>query len=1399
MPHELLTGAARYGTREAAPPARTLLAILAETVARHPEAPALDDGVRQLDYFTLYAEITDLAERFGQAGVGRGDRVGVRIPSGSADLYIAILGVLAAGAAYVPVDVDDPEERARLVFGEAEVRAVIGEGLRIELHSTGGAPAATPEPGDDAWIIFTSGSTGTPKGVAVSHRSAAAFVDAEARIFLRNAPLGPGDRVLAGLSVAFDASCEEMWLAWRNGACLVPAPRSLVRSGVDLGPWLVEHRVTAVSTVPTLASLWPSEALDNVRLLIFGGEACPPELAERLAVDGREVWNTYGPTEATVVATAAPLTGEGPVRIGLPLDGWELAVIDAQGEPVAPGESGELVIAGVGLARYLDPEKDAAKYAPLPSVGWERAYRSGDLVRADPEGLVFLGRADEQIKLGGRRIELGEIDAALQALPGVAAAAAAVKGPVGAQVLIGYVVPSEPVPDTIRDLAPQVARARVARSAPAVTPEAQPGDLADSDDVAELDAVAESADIAESDESVEPIELTEPVGRTNDSNNLTKPLHPALSQDTLSHPTLSHEATRGPIPFDPVEARALLSAKLPAALVPRIAVVGSLPTRTSGKVDRNALPWPLPDAGSAAAAEDVVELTPQQETLAEHWAAVLGERPQSLAADFFDAGGGSLAAARFVSVLRAHHPTVTVRDVYDNPSFGALSERLAELTSVALASSALPRVETVVTPVPRWFQLAQTAAMMPLSVIGSVRWLTLLAAAADILAPSWAPHVAWGWIVAGFLLFGTPPGRILVTALGARALLRGLEPGQHPRGGGMHLRLWIAEQLALRTAVVSMVSGPWIPIYARALGARIGVDAVLHSPPPITGMLRLAEGAAIEPEVDLAGQWIDGGTVHVGEIRVGANASVGARSTLLPGARIGEHARIAPGSSVNGVVSGSEHWAGSPAERVGRLSKAERGVERAPYTRKWTTIYSATATVLGLLPLVAALPALALLSAFTGGSASALGAFDGALPGVLPAVVVFYLAFGLLVLGGVRALSIGMTAGEYPLHSLAAWRVWTTTQLMGMAKVWLYPLYASVATPAWLRLLGMKVGRDVELSTVLAVPAMTTVDNGAFLADDTMIAPYELSDGRLNVGTVRIGKRVFVGNSGMVGPGRKLPKGSLVGVLSAAPRKAKRNKSYLGMPPERLRRASQDTDSSLTYNPPRKLKALRAIVELCRIVPAACTAALLLFAAAAEIDLARGLGLVAATLLAGPVILGVGVLGAALATAAKWALVGRIRAEDQPLWSSFVWRNELADNFVELVGAPWFAESWLGTAPLNLWLRSLGSKIGRGVWCETYWLPEADLIVLGEGATVNRGCVVQTHLFHDRVMSMDVVTLHDGATLGPQCVILPAASIGTAATVGPASLVMRGEAVPPRTRWAGNPIAPWVDDEENDV
>ncbi len=435
----------QYLLRDLAPRPRTLWDIITTTAEIHPEAAALDDG-EIITYAELVHEAQLWATELHVNGVRRGDRIGIRMTSGKRDLYLAILSTLAAGAAYVPVDADDPEERAEMVFGEADIDGLFSDdGFRFlrksPRHAAEGVEAPRPE--DTAWIIFTSGSTGKPKGVAVSHRSAAAFVDAEASLFLidhPHGPLGPEDRVLAGLSVAFDASCEEMWLAWGHGGCLVPAPRSLVRSGMDLGPWLIRRDITVVSTVPTLAGLWPAEALDNIRLLIVGGEACSQELVDRLATEEREMWNTYGPTEATVVACAQRMIPGRAVSIGLPLNGWDLVVIDKQGQPVALGETGELVIGGVGLASYLDPQKDAEKYAPLESMGWQRAYRTGDHVRLEEDGLYFVGRVDDQVKIGGRRIELGEVDANVAALDNVYNSAVAVqKTPGGESVLVGYV------------------------------------------------------------------------------------------------------------------------------------------------------------------------------------------------------------------------------------------------------------------------------------------------------------------------------------------------------------------------------------------------------------------------------------------------------------------------------------------------------------------------------------------------------------------------------------------------------------------------------------------------------------------------------------------------------------------------------------------------------------------------------------------------------------------------------------------------------------------------------------------------------------------------------------------------------------------------------------------------
>ncbi len=1267
-------------------PVRTLWDIFEATANTSAESAAIDDPEGPMSYAELGRAVEACADELRTAGVRAGDRVGVRLPSGSCGLYIAIFGILRARAAYVPVDADDPEERAHLVFAEAGVvGAFTAEGYQgsVSLPDRAVEPdPSLPTPDDDAWVIFTSGSTGLPKGVAVSHRSAAAFVDAEAQLFLREEPLGPGDRVLAGLSVAFDASCEEMWLAWRSGACLVPAPRSVVRSGEDLGGWLVRHRITVVFTVPTLAALWPVEALEQVRLLIFGGEACPQELAARLVADGREVWNTYGPTEATVVATAALLDGVSPVSIGLPLAGWSVAVVGRDGSPVPREQVGELVIGGVGLARYLDAEKDSEKYAALPALAWPRAYHSGDLVSLDRDGLMFHGRADDQVKVGGRRIELGEVEAALTSLPGVEAATVAVRRTdAGVPLLVGYLV-----------------------------------------------------------------------------------------------------AGSG---FDRGAARQRLAERLPAPMVPMLAQVDQLPVRTSGKVDRDALPWPLPEITEALAL-----LEGDEAWLAAQWQAVLGGPVVDRHADFFDIGGGSLAAAQLVSRIRSRAPEFSVADIYDHPRLDAMATAIgsSEIDEDWRASFSRPR------PTPLGTRWAQTLLAGPLFIFSGTRWLVYLLTSSWLLRliPGFGflPSVD-GWIVlGGLIIFAAPFGRMAIAAAAARLLLAGVRPGDYPRGGAVHVRLWLAEQIAHQVDPVGLAGAPWVVFYARALGARIGKDVDLHTVPPVTGLLNIGDGAAVEPEVDLAGYWIDGDTVRIGAIRIGAHATVGARSTLAPGTRIDPGAEVAAGSAVFGRVRSGQLWAGSPAVRAGEPSSGWPD-HRPPARRRWLAAYGAASLALGLLPFLAIGTGAFVIAAAARGAADVKTAALRTLPWLIPAALLAGVVLVLTIVVTVRLLGIGLEPGTHPVRSRVGWQVWCTERLLDSARTLLFPLYASLATPVWLRLLGTKVGRDVEASTVVLLPAMTTIEDGAFLADDTMVGSYDLHDGWMRIGRVRIGKRAFLGNSGMAAGGHTVPRDGLVAVLSVAPVKAKAGSSWLGSPPVRLRRTTVAGDLERTYRPTNGLRWSRAVWEACRTFAVFTTCGIGLGVLLCLAGLVEGLGLGWTVMLSGLVMLAAGLVAAAVTTAVKWLLVGPIRAGEHPLWSSFVWRTEVADTFTEMVAGPWFANASVGTPALAPWLRTLGVKVGRGVWCDTYRLPEPDLVTLGDGATVNRGCVVQTHLFHDRIMSIDSISIEEGGTLGPHSIVLPGATVGAHATIGPASLVMRGESVPVGSRWSGNPIGPW--------
>src|SRR6266545_495660 len=434
---------------ESGPQPASLPAFFEASVDLGPDRPAVIVGDQHTTYAELEARANQLARYLLARGIGRGSRVAILLDR-SVDLYVAILGTLKSGAAYVPLDPGYPADRVGFVVEDAGVRAVLTTSERVSSYATKiptilldveapriqresptrpGPSEADVGPEDLCYIIYTSGSTGRPKGVAVEHRNITHWVQAARTVYGITAE----DRVYQGFSVAFDASLEEIWMAWANGAALVPATPEMSRAGPDLPKLLAAAGVTFLSTVPTLASMFTDD-IPSVRLLVFGGERCPDATAHRWCRPGRRVLNTYGPTEATVTATYAECRPGEPVTIGRAMPGYELYVLDESLQPVAAGEAGELCIGGPGLARgYLNRDDlTRQRFVPNP-IASDRAdvpriYRTGDLVRATESGdLQFLGRADDQVKIRGYRVELSEIEAQLMTVPGVRAAAVALR------------------------------------------------------------------------------------------------------------------------------------------------------------------------------------------------------------------------------------------------------------------------------------------------------------------------------------------------------------------------------------------------------------------------------------------------------------------------------------------------------------------------------------------------------------------------------------------------------------------------------------------------------------------------------------------------------------------------------------------------------------------------------------------------------------------------------------------------------------------------------------------------------------------------------------------------------------------------------------------------------------
>ncbi|MEY4000652.1 MAG: hypothetical protein RLZZ626_1007, partial [Actinomycetota bacterium] len=1004
----------------------TLVEIFEATCSKYPNAVAISTESESLTYRKLRRRAQRIAARLKKLGVGPGDRVLIQLETGTCSLYENILGVLWSGAAYVPIDFEDSAARAEYVAEQAAVVATINaEG--IALHKSGSGALSSVTPADDAWVMFTSGSTGKPKGVAIQHSAAANLVLAEKALFLKERPLTVHDNVAASLSPSFDASVEEIWLAWASGATLVPISRQVLTSGPDLAAHLSALEITAFSTLPSIARFLVGHEFDHLRLLILGGEALGEALAVSLARENLEVWNTYGPTETTVIATAALLSLQTPGTIGTPLAGVAVAVVNDDGALVSLGETGELVISGAGLGRYIDVNLDKEKFASLPRLGWNRAYFTGDYVQSTPYGLVFAGRVDDQVKIAGKRIDLNEIQEAALAVTGVTGAAA--------------------------------------------------------------------------------------LSRKSDEEEARVALVLTLS------PNARVEEVR----------RAVLDS-LPAGISPLFSVVDDLPRLPSGKVDRSAIRWP--------AEADIGEPSEDMTAIARRFAKVLRLRYVSGTADFFAEGGTSIKAAQLAVELRESYPSVTVADIYKSPTPEALQKSLEGRQSQPNNSNNTLRPSRV-------FGGLQVLVSCLVTAISGMFFVAITGAFLRMIASYDQGSSFWLFFPLFVLIF---PGLVRTLLAGGlvRAVTLGVRAGLYRRAGIVHFRLWLAERIVALFQVAELTGTPWIKLFARITGSTLEPGVSLETLPPVWGGLEVGRGTSIERDVHISGWACEADQIVVGANSIGENVRIGHRTCLQPGTKVTSNVEIESGALVDSDVANSGFYEGSPL-RHGQTKFWPR-VE-APVSGFWKKLRLLVPSLLQIMSLVQYAP-LVLVFVFFGPKVTDVAqiAFWFVQNGVFFAPMVLVtnaLLTGLLI----RIVSRRVREGHYGEDSAEGFCSWFVEKLIQRSREDSFWIYASSITPLWIRLLGGRVGRNCEISTLNGQVSLLELGDECFLADDASVSPRESKNGWVFLGRSSLGRRVFVGNSATLPAKSNVPDEVLLAVASAAPRMPVAGASYIGLPP----------------------------------------------------------------------------------------------------------------------------------------------------------------------------------------------------------------------------------------------------------
>ena len=1296
----------------------TLAELFRSTAQARPGATAIADD----DGSLTYQEVDRLTDRLAAALAARGAEagrfVGLWMPRGR-EVLLAQIAISKTGAAWLPFDADAPLERVVTCLNDLGAIGIVlpaAWAARAEgalacfpypdlMHvSDAPAPVSKARADDPAYVIYTSGSTGRPKGIVITHRNICHFLRAAALEY----GLGADDVMLSASSIAFDLSLEEIWLPYLVGAQLRVCSAEVLADPASLRDFIVTHQVTALDVVPTLLGLLEGP-LPSVRLIIVGGEACPEAIVRRYATPTCRLINSYGPSEATVVATATRLLPGQPITIGRPLANMSVYVVDENLQLVERGREGELLLGGPGIAAgYVGrPDLTAEKFIPNHLAAGEGdavLYRTGDAVVMTAAGeLLFRGRIDDQVKIRGFRVELGEIETRLGRQPGIAQAAVVVNAERGFDQLVGFVV-------------------------------------------------------------------LEPDG--------------SLQISAWKH---------------------ALAAQLPPYMLPSvIEVIDVLPRlAASGKIDRKALAKrPLADSG--APESDDVPQSATEAKLAALAKPLFPGQPIALDADFFlDLGGHSLLAAQFVSAARRDPQLagLALNQLYESRSLRALAARIdAEIA--APTSAEKPRDWVRTSSLRRfWCGLAQLAVMPLLLTMQAAPWLSIFITYALISDDDSTVAIDLGLV---FLAYAAVNLALAMLVLAAKWLVLGrTKPGRYPLWGTYFFRLWLTQRMLSLVHLKWMQNSPILPVYLRALGAKVGKDVLISDfDVGAIDLLSIGNDCSVGSKTVFANARIEGGWMYVGPISLGHGTALGSSCVLEGDVSVGDGSELADLTSLKSGsrVPAGELWDGAPGVKVGTTHQMTPPAvpHQSPIGRALRAfVYLFLLLTLPAISILPVVPAFRLMEWL-----------DSLLNPMIRVYYLWYMpflalsagagliAFTLLLIVACRWIVLPRVAeGRYPVTGNFYIRRWAVGLLTEAALDTLSSLFATLYMRAWYRMMGCKIGKGTEISTSFAGRyELISLGAGNFIADDVVFGDDHLRHGWLTLERTETEDQVFVGNEAVVPQGSRIGTGALIGVKSKPPQGADvgSGETWFGSPPIQLpTRQRFAHDVRRTYTPPFRLKLARALFEGFNIsLPTALfiTLVTIVMEVLAPVFEVQNWGKILWICIVASTI--ISLIQLCVGAGYKWLLMGRYQPTVRPMWSWWALRTEAVAVMYWGMAGKALLDMLRGTPMLPIALRLFGVRTGKGIYMDSTDITEFDCVTIGNFAEINNHACLQTHLYEDRLMKVGRIAVGEAVVVGAGSTVLYDTMLGDESALGPLTLVMKGEVVPPKARFGGSPARP---------